>query len=163
MEMTDWTAQMQGGVEQWLKAQREWSEAVLRGAGSGAGGGVEDLQRRTVEAWRQAARGVVDARAEVLRAAVREQSRRDAGALLRRWTDAQREMWQGWLAVLDQSGGAGGAGGTPGAGGISDAGRGMVESLRHAAEQLVQSQAEWTKAWSAAGGQDDEAEVRGGP
>jgi hypothetical protein len=160
MEMTDPTAQMQGGVEQWLTAQREWSEAMLRGAGSGAGGGTEDLQRRTIEAWRQAAQSVVDAQAEVLRAAVREQSRRDAGALLRRWTDAQREMWQGWLAVLDQSGGAGG---TTGAGGIPDAGRGMVESLRQAAEHLVQSQAEWTKAWSAAGGQDDEAEARGGP
>jgi hypothetical protein len=160
MRMTDWTAQMQGGVEQWLKAQRDWWEAVLRGGGSGGDGGVEDLQRRTVEAWRQAAQGVVDAQAEVLRAAVGEQSRPDAGALLRPWTDAQREMWQGWLAVLDQSGGTGGA---PSAGGVTDAERGMVESLRHAAEQLVQSQAEWTKAWSAAGGQDDDAEVRGGP
>jgi hypothetical protein len=163
MEMTDWTTQMQSGVEQWLKAQREWWEALLRGAGSGSGGGAEDLQRRTIEAWRQAAQGVVDAQADVLRAAVREQPRGDAGALLQRWTDAQREMWQGWLAVLNQSGGAGGATGMTGAGGITDAGRGMVDSLRHAAEQLVQSQADWTKAWSAAGGQDDDAEVRGGP
>jgi hypothetical protein len=65
-------------------------------------------------------------------------------------------MWQGWLGILDQ-------GGAAGAGGASDAGRQMVDSLRQAAEQLVQSQADWAKAWSASAQGGDKPDARGGP
>jgi hypothetical protein len=51
-------------------------------------------------------------------------------------------MWQGWLAVAGQSR----ADDTPG---LASAGEHMAASLRQGAEQLVKSQAEWAKAWTA--------------
>ena len=144
--MTDWMTQTQAGIDRWIGAQHEWWTSLLRGA-SGAtqapsANVVEGLQRQTVEAWRRAAHGIVDAQAEMLLAAARQQSRGDTEALIRRWTDAQREMWQGWLAVAGQSR----ADDTPG---LASAGEHMAASLRQGAEQLVKSQAEWARAWTA--------------
>ena len=143
--MTDWISQTQAGVDRWLETQREWWDTILGGGGPAA---PEDLQARTVEAWRQAAYKVVDAQAQMLLGTVREQKATDAEAMIRQWTDAQREMWQGWLAAASK----GGAGGTSASSpqDIGAAGQQMVESLRQAAEKLVESQAEWAKAWTAA-------------
>ena len=139
--MTDWISQTQAGVDQWLEAQRRWWDAVLGGGGTDA---ADDLQRRTVDAWRQAAYKVVDAQAQMLLGTIRDRPSTDTEALVRQWTDAQREMWQGWLAVA-------GKGTTPPPD-LNVAGQQMVDSLREAAEKLVQSQAEWAKAWNASQG-----------
>ena len=138
---TDWTAEAQAGVDRWLETQRAWWTTILGGTGAAAGaaGASDDARRDAVEAWRKSARSLVDAQADGLLAMLGDQPK-DADELLRRWTDAQRELLQGWLAV------AGGAG-DPGQG-MQDAGRQMVESLRQAAEQLVQSQAQWAQAWA---------------
>jgi hypothetical protein len=140
--MTDWLSQTQAGVDRWLEVQRQWWDTVLGGGGPAA---TDDLQRRTVEAWRQAAYKVVDAQAEMLLGAVREKATTDAEAMVRQWTDAQRQMWQGWLAAASPPP----AGAQPTAD-LGAAGQQMVDSLREAAERLVESQAEWAKAWSAA-------------
>ncbi len=138
---TDWTAEAQAGVDRWLETQRAWWTTILGGTGAapGAQGASDDARREAVEAWRKSARSLVDAQADGMLATLGDQPR-DADELLRRWTDAQRELLQGWLAV------AGGAG-DPGQG-MQDAGRQMVESLRQAAEQLVHSQAQWAQAWA---------------
>lgn len=142
--MTDWISQSQAGVDQWLETQRRWWSAVLGEGGSGGPppGALEDLQKRTIEAWKQAAYKVIDGQAEMLLGALRERPKNDAEALVRQWTDAQREMWQGWLAVAGK-----GAPASPPD--LNVAGQQMVDSLREAAEKLVQSQAEWAKAWQA--------------
>lgn len=152
--MTDWMALTRDGVERWLEAQREWWNAMARATGDHGPEQPpervrEDLQSQAVEAWRQAAYRIVDAQAEMLLGAVRQRPQADTETLVRQWTDAQREMWQGWLAVGGRGDAA--AGGSPED--IAAAGRQMVDSLRQAAERLVESQAEWAKAWTAA--QDD--------
>lgn len=133
----DWTAKSHADVEGWLETQRSWWSTVL-----GIDAASPDAARReAVEAWRRSTRSAVDAQADVLLRLLTEQSD-DAAELLRRWTDAQRELLYGSLAV------AGGSG-KPGQG-VQDAGREMIESLRAAAEELVHSQAEWAKAWTEA-------------
>ena len=142
--MTDWMTQTQAGVDRWIGAQREWWTSLLQGASGEArapSGDVAGLQKQTVEAWRRAAHGIVDAQAEMLLAAARQQSRGDTEALLRRWTDTQREMWQGWLGMAGQSGASD-------TGDLASAGQHMAASLRQGAEQLVKSQAEWARAWT---------------
>jgi hypothetical protein len=161
---TDWLRQMQTGVERWLDTQREWWSAVsggVQGPVGTAAGDLADLQRRTVEAWRESAAKVIDAQAELMLGALRDRPRADAEALLRRWTDAQREMWQGWLGILQQQAPSPRAGGAD----IAAAGTQVVDALREAAEHLVKSQADWAKAWTA---QQQEAskkrtQERGGP
>lgn len=144
--MTDWTAQTQQGVEQWIEAQQAWWRAVLGGAGAAPAqpvdAGGQDAARQAVEAWRASAYRVVDAQAELLLSTLHGQHEPEAQSLLTQWTDAQRALWQDWLAA---------AGGGPAATGSDEqqrAGREMVESLRAAAEHLVRSQAEWAKAWT---------------
>ena len=133
----DWTAKSHADVEGWLETQRSWWTTVL-----GIDAASPDAARReAVEAWRQSTRSAVDAQAEVLLGLLTGQAD-DAEGLLRRWTDAQRELLYGSLAV------AGGSG-KPGQG-VQDAGREMIGSLRKAAEDLVHSQAEWAKAWTEA-------------
>jgi hypothetical protein len=140
--MTDWMGDMQAGVDRWLSAQRDlWSSLMSAGTGPR---GMEDVQRRAVEMWRQATYGIVDAQAEALLGLLKHPQGTDAEALLRRSTEAQREMWDGWLGALGKSG----AGGAPD---IAAAGEQLAGSLRGAAEQLIRSQAEWAKAWSKAG------------
>lgn len=60
--------------------------------------------------------------------------------LVRRWTDLQRELLAGWLAI----------GGSPdSAGSVTElraAGVQMAEALREAAEDLIVSQGKWAKA-----------------
>lgn len=164
--MTDWIAQTQAGVDRWLETQRQWWDAILGGGPSQPGGGlgpgaIEDMQKRTIEAWRHAAYKAVDAQAEMLLGTVRERPSADAESLVRHWTDAQREMWQGWLAVAGRPAQGGGA--PPD---VAGAGREMVESLREAAERLVKSQSEWAKAWSTGAApppRNEDEEPRGGP
>jgi hypothetical protein len=124
-------------MERWLETQRSWWSAVL-----GIDAASPDAARReAVEKWRASTRSAVDAQAELLLGLLSEQAD-DAEQLLRRWTDAQRELLYGSLAVA-------GGGGKPGES-VQDAGQQMVESLRKAAEELVHSQAEWAKAWTQA-------------
>jgi len=66
-------------------------------------------------------------------AALEEAHRRSVDA----WTDAQRRAWLSWLAIAH--------GYEPGA---QDAGAAMAEALREAAERLVESQADWARAWN---------------
>ena len=144
--MTDWLSQTRAGVDQWLETQQQWWAAVLGPAAADPKtGAMDDLRERTIEAWRQAAYKVIDAQAQMLLGAMRERPANDAEALVRQWTDAQREMWQGWLAVAGR--GASGGAAPPD---LAAAGQEMVASLRDAAEKLVASQAEWAKAWNAA-------------
>ena len=145
--MTDWTAQTQQSVEQWMEAQQAWWRAVL-GEGSAtaapADAGGADAARQAVDAWRASAYRIVDAQAELLLATLQGHHEAEAQSVLRQWTDAQRALWQDWLAT---------AGSDPDTAGSADqqqAGRQMVESLRAAAEHLVRSQAEWAKAWTEA-------------
>jgi hypothetical protein len=133
----DWTAKSHADVDRWLETQRSWWATVI---------GIDAAtpaaaKREAVETWRQSTRSVVDAQAGVLLSLLSEQAD-EAEQLLRRWTDAQRELLYGWLAV---SGGSGKPGQS-----VQDAGQQMVESLRKAAEELVNSQAQWAKAWTEA-------------
>ena len=152
--MTDWTAQTQKGIEQWMEAQQAWWREVLAppaGSGQppGAGGaGGAGAASRAIDAWRESAYRVVDAQAQLLLATLHSHHDTDPQALLRRWTDAQRTLWQDWLAT---------AGGEA-AGDQQQAGRLMVESLREAAERLVRSQAEWAKARTEAPADDRRAD-----
>jgi uncharacterized protein YPO0396 len=144
--MTDWTAQTQQGVERWIEAQQAWWREVLGGTGAASAQPVDasgrDAAREAVEAWRASAYRIVDAQAELLLATLHGHHDAEAQSLLTRWTDAQRALWQDWLAA------AGGGPATAGSDEQQQAGREMVESLRAAAEHLVRSQAEWAKAWT---------------
>jgi hypothetical protein len=142
---TDWTAQTQAGIDRWWEAQRAWWTQVL--GGEAAGGALPtQAAREAIEVWRTSAYRVVDAQAQALLGALGERPETDVQGLIRRWTDAQREMWQGWLAMAE--------GVTPteqkDSPNLEQAGRQMIESLREAAEHLVRSQAEWAKTWTEA-------------
>lgn len=146
--MTDWMAQTQKGVEQWMEAQQAWWSAVLGPASAGRA----EAAGRAIDAWRESAYRVVDAQAQLLLSTLQGHHAAEAQDLLRQWTDAQRTLWQDGLAT------AGGEAGSDAAGDQQDAGRLMVESLRAAAEHLVRSQAEWARAWTEAQADDRRAE-----
>lgn len=151
--MTDWMAQTQKSVEQWMEAQQAWWREVLGAGAAGPGNPGADAARKAIDAWRESAYRVVDAQAEFLLSTLQGQQDAEAQALLRGWTDAQRALWQEWLAA---------AGGEQGAAGSAEqqrAGEQMVESLRAAAEHLVRSQAEWAKAWTEARADDRRADT----
>ena len=101
--MTDWTAQTQRGVEQWIEAQQAWWREVLGGKGAAfaqpADASGQDAARDAVEAWRASAYRIVDAQAELLLATLHGHHDAEAQSLLTRWTDAQRALWQDWLAA----------------------------------------------------------------
>jgi len=98
-----------------------------------------DLTRKAVEAWRDAAHRLVDVQAAALLVAIDHREPADVRTLLEQWSDAQRELWRSWLAV---------AGGAETGRGGQEAGGEAVDSLRRAAEHLIESQAEWAKAWT---------------
>jgi hypothetical protein len=154
MVATDWTAQAQAEVDRWVEAQRAWWAQVSDASGSatpGGASGTDDAVRQAVDAWRTATHQVVDAQAQALLGALSRPAGHDAGELVRTWTDAQRKMWQDWIAAF--------GGTTPGAT-DSDPGGRLLESLREAAEHLVRSQGEWAKAWTSA---EARSERPGGP
>ena len=144
--MADWMAQAQAGVDRWLETQREfWATLVQSGmrAPSEAPGNLADLQRQAVDAWRESASRIVEAQARFLTDALGGRAGGDAEGLVRRWADAQREMWQGWLDL------AGGGLAGQGSQGWQDAGRQLVEALQQGVEQLSRAQADWARAWGA--------------
>lgn len=146
---TKWTAEMQAEIDRWLEAQRTWWEHLLDAAAKpdlGAGQGQPQPSpvagRQAIEVWRAAACRVVDAQAQAMLGTLTEGGQSDVEALLRQWTDTQREMWQGWLAMAE------GEGPKSDSETLEAAGQQLVEGLREAAEHLVHSQAEWAKAWT---------------
>jgi hypothetical protein len=147
---TDWTAQTQAGIDRWLEAQRAWWTQVLGPGGDAPRAGTlsADAAREAIEMWRTSAYRVVDAQAQALLGAIGDRPETDVQGLVRRWTDAQREMWQGWLAMAE--GVAPKEQEQKASPNLEQAGRQMIESLREAAEHLVRSQAEWAKTWSEA-------------
>ena len=154
--MTDWMAQTQKGVEQWMEAQQAWWREVLGAAGGASAppGGTSGTEaaRNAIDAWRKSAYSIVDAQAQFLLSTLQDQHDAEAQALLRRWTDAQRALWQDWLAAAESDPAPAGSAAQ------DQAGRQMVESLRAAAEHLVRSQAEWAKAWTEATSHDRRSE-----
>jgi hypothetical protein len=137
--MTEWQTQWQAAAEWWLEAQGEWWATVMRAVDAGApAGAAQDLQATSSRAWLEAVRQIADAQAEVLRAALPDQPRAEVDAVVRHWTDAQRDML---LALMSPTHGEG-----PDPLGSSE----MLASLTGAAERLVHSQAEWARAWTAA-------------
>jgi hypothetical protein len=141
--MTDWMSEVQAGVDRWISVQRDlWSNLSQATTGTG---GLEDVQRRAIEMWRQSTEKIVDAQANALLGLLRggqQGAGADPEALLRRWTDTQREQWDAWLGAFGQAGSKGPD--------LGAAGEQLAGTLRSAAEQLVRSQAEWAKTWGKA-------------
>lgn len=105
-------------------------------------GGTE-MARLAVEAWRDAAHRVIDAQAAAVLGALG-----GAGSPFEQWAEAQRELWRGSLALT-------GADRRPGAAPVGpEAADHTIDALRRAAEDLVQSQADWARAWTDAEGRD---------
>ena len=96
--VADWTTKSHADVDRWLETQRSWWATVL-----GSDAATRDAAKReAVEAWRQSTRSVVDAQADMLLSLLSEQPD-DAEQLLRRWTDAQRELLYGCLLYTSPS------------------------------------------------------------
>jgi len=111
-------------------------------------GGTE-FARLAVEAWRDAAHRLIDAHAAAMLAVL--DVRTGGRSPLEQWTEAQRELWQSGLALV------GGDPPRPGrrtAAAAPQAAGDTIDALRRAAEHLVQSQADWARAWTDADGRD---------
>jgi hypothetical protein len=111
--------------------------------------GGSELARLALEAWRDAAHRVIDAQTAALLAVL--DVRTGGRSPVEQWTEAQRELWRSGLALVggDERRGAG----RPGPVGPQAAGD-TIDALRRAAEHLVQSQADWARAWTDADGRD---------
>lgn len=149
--MTDWMTQTRAGFDSALEEQGRWWTEALAGGASGwpPPGPPAESVLRAVEAWRETTCRLIDAQAQALLGAFGDVGGAGPEALLRSWTDAQRELVQMWLAM---AGGSGEAAAGP------EAGTAMRDSLRRASEHLIESQADWATAWigaaADAGGRD---------
>src|SRR3954471_16515428 len=98
--------------------------------------------QQAAEAWSKALEAVADAQSEFLERVLSEPANAELANLVRRWTDLQREVLAGWLAL------AGRPDRVASLAELQAAGAEMAESLRAAAERLVASQGEWARAWA---------------
>jgi hypothetical protein len=99
---------------------------------------------QALAAWHQGMRMVGDAQSEMFERVLSAAPNAEFRELVERWTDAQREMLTGWRALGERAGAAAGLRD------LQEAGAGMTQSLRDAAERLVEAQGQWAKAWTEA-------------
>jgi hypothetical protein len=159
--MTDWTAQARASAEQWMAAQQEWWQTVLSAGADAAPAAAPELHRQAVETWRSAAHRVADAQADVMLEGLGAGRGSQAEQLVARWTETQRQLWDGWMAAIGAASPPGAAPPPQSAASATsadagpdpqDAGRRMVQALQESAEQLIRAQQEWAERARRTGG-----------
>ena len=124
-------AAWQASMQQALEAQAAWAESWGETLGA--------LQRQSEElrAWVQQGQALLQQWDALLATA------QQGHELLGRWLDLQRQLWEGWSALVMQGTGAAGAG--PAGQWNQDAARLWQDTAR----QALEAQATWARQWAA--------------
>jgi hypothetical protein len=141
-------------IKAWAETQQRllatWLEMV-RGAGGTPGTAVWS---KTVEAWQSSVQQTLDAQQEWFRLWAEtlttakgspeelQERARQGQEVLQRWSDAQRQLWQGWFDIVRKAGG-------DGAGGGAWPGQGAAQPWQETARKMIDAQAEFARRWMA--------------
>lgn len=140
-------------IKAWAEAQQKlltnWLDTVRRFGGTPS----LELWTKTVEAWQASVKETLDARTawtrewtEMLANAkgtpeelrnLAEQGRES----LQRWTEAERELWQGWFNIVKDTNIR------PEAGTGAQAGQNMVQLWQESAHKMIDAQAGFVQRW----------------
>ena len=157
--MTDWVEQAQKVVDEWTTAQRSWWTSVL-GAPQAAtsADAPEDARKKALDAWKESVDRALDAQSEWTRMWAESVSASAPGTGIQaqqgkeaalRWTELQKQLWDGWFAAVRalQPTAATGAG----ADAWAEAGKRMLAALQEAAERASKAQADWARTMGPSG------------
>jgi small-conductance mechanosensitive channel len=152
-------------VKAWVATQRtlltNWID-TLGGATPGAPG--MGVWQQTVESWQSSVKQTLDAQATWMRDwteslatfqgtpdELRDRARQGQ-EVMRRWTEAQQQLWQGWFEMARNFA----PGVSTGAGTGAQAGQHVVELWTDTARKLMETQAEWVQRFTTGlGGKSD--------
>jgi hypothetical protein len=150
----DWAQQMEQMTKQWTETQRvflsTWAGAVPRSDST-----PDSTQwRQMIEAWRTSVKQMLDMQAEGVRlwaegvkvsgaGAPAEQWANQLQQMTNQWVTTQRQMWDGWFHLLENSGPSGGFRTNP-----FDA-QSVARFWQDTAQQAMNSQQQWLQFWSA--------------
>ena len=141
-------------IKAWAALQQKlltnWLDTVRRFGGTSS----LELWTKTMEAWQTSVKETMDARAawthewtEMLANAkgTPEEMRKLAQQgreLLQHWTEAERELWQGWFNIVKDSGIR------PDAGAGAKTARDVVQLWQEAAHKMIDAQAGFVRRWT---------------
>lgn len=153
----DWSEQVQKMMQSWAETQQKmwssWLESVEQ-LGRSPGAGLWD---RTLDTWQQSVNKTLDVQEDWVRAwagrfrdvegAPREVHdwAQEGEVMMKRWNDAQRELWDQWFEVLRKTRPEGGTLGQSGAG------EDLVRAWQETARKAVDAQTQWAAAWAGGG------------
>ncbi len=152
----DWNEQMQKTMQSWAETQQKmWSSWLqsIEQLGKAPGG---DLWDKTLDTWQQSVNKTLDAQAEWTQAwiggvkeiegAPKEVNdwAKDGQAMMSRWNEAQRELWEQWFEVLRKA--------RPEAAlGRARGGEDIIHAWQDTARKAMDTQMQWATAWMGGG------------
>jgi hypothetical protein len=154
----EWTDQVQKLMQSWAETQQKmwasWMDA-LEPKGRSAG---SDIWERTVDTWQHSVHQTLDAQSEWMQTwtarfgdiegAPKEVAdwAREGQTMMKRWNDAQRELWGQWFDVLRKAKPEGTAA-------LAQSGKGeeVIRAWQDTARKAMETQMQWAGAWMGGG------------
>ena len=144
----------EGLLKTWAESQQklltDWLETLRRLGGTPA----LELWTKTIDAWQSSVKETIDARAEWARQwtetlananGTPEEIRKlaqEGREQLQHWTEAERDLWQGWFSAVREINFRP----EPGAG--AQAGRDLVQLWQESAHKMIDAQANLVRRWT---------------
>ncbi|NIR29860.1 MAG: hypothetical protein GWN84_11225 [Gammaproteobacteria bacterium] len=152
----EWNDQVQKMMQSWTETQQKmWSNWLQSIEQLGKAPGA-DLWDKTVDTWQQSVNKTLEAQAEWTEAwaarfgeiegAPKEVNdwAKEGQAMMRRWNEAQRELWDQWFDVVRKAR-------PEGALGQKGSGDDIIRAWQDTARKAMQTQMQWATAWTGRG------------
>jgi hypothetical protein len=141
-------------VKNWGEMQQklltDWLDALRKLGGTP----TLELWRKTVDTWQSSVKETIDARAEWTKQwtetlakakgtpeELRELAK-EGREQLQRWTEAERDLWQGWFNAIRE------INFRPESGAGAQSGGDLIQLWQDTAHKMINSQADWVRRWT---------------
>jgi len=141
-------------IKTWAETQQQLLTNWLETVRSSGGTPNLELWTKTVEAWQASVKETLDAQAEWTREWTEALAKakgtpeelqdlaRQGREMLQRWTDAERQLWQGWFNIVKEINFRV----EPGTG--AQAGRDLIQFWQDSAHKMIDTQAALVRQWT---------------
>jgi len=151
----EWTKQTEDMFKTWTEAQTKMWDEWLRAMQGFSRPQASEAWGKSVEAWEESVKKTLDAQNEWTRLWAASfttvsgtpkemvEWARQGQEMVRRWVETQKQLWEGWFQIakrLDPS---------KVGGSWEQEGQKFLQAWQDAVKKGMESQAEWTRAWTA--------------
>jgi hypothetical protein len=156
-------------VTNWIETQQRLLTSWLDTVRNAGGATNSTLWNNTLDAWQRSIQQTLDTQVQWIDNWIQQlktvegippQMRaqiQQGEELFRRWTQAQRQLWQGWFEIVKQFST------TTGTGAGGQTGQQMVQAWQQMTTRMLETQKEWIQGWMSALTGPTTGTMMGGP